>query len=92
MSINIMQKEKIDRSFYKNWITIAYPTIRAQKLTKKYNKVIARFLSSLKVTSSNFSLRKIITYTFSGFSIIFIGYILMGILTHYPPRLIGISP
>ncbi len=29
---------------------------------------------------------------FQGFSIIFIGYVIMNILTNYPPREIGISP
>jgi hypothetical protein len=57
------------------------------------NKVMRRLLFLFKVNISNaFVLREIIPYVFSGFSIIFIGYVIMNILTNYPPREIGISP
>ena len=39
-----------------------------------------------------FLFRKIISYTFSGFSIIFVGYLLIDILNNYPPIISGISP
>jgi len=39
-----------------------------------------------------FLFRKIISYTFSGFSIFFVGYLLINILNNYPPILSGISP
>lgn len=38
------------------------------------------------------TMSKIIPYAFSGFSITFIGYIIISILNNYPPREIGISP
>jgi hypothetical protein len=38
-----------------------------------------------------FLLKRIISYTFSGFSITFIGYLLINILNNYPPREIGIT-
>jgi hypothetical protein len=36
--------------------------------------------------------KKIISYTFSGFSIIFIGYLVINIVNNYPPIISGISP
>ena len=39
-----------------------------------------------------FLLKKVFSYAFSGFSIVFIGYVLINILNSYPPRVIGISP
>ena len=39
-----------------------------------------------------FLLKKVFSYAFSGFSIVFIGYVLINILNNYPPRIIGISP
>jgi len=39
-----------------------------------------------------FSYKDVIHYVFSGFSIAFIGYIIINILNNYPPRMIGISP
>ena len=50
-------------------------------------------MNMLRSNNDNaFVLRRIITYVFSGFSIIFIGYIVMNILTNYPPTEIGVSP
>jgi hypothetical protein len=37
-------------------------------------------------------LKKVFSYAFSGFSIVFIGYVLFNIINNYPPRIIGISP
>ena len=86
-----MQKEKINRPFFKYWKSIIYDLI--QKAIESQNKVIGRLLFLLKVNNSNaVILRKIIPYVFSGGSIIFIGYVLMNIFTNYPPRVIGISP
>ena len=45
-----------------------------------------------KGKSTVFLLKKVFSYAFSGFSIIFIGYVLVNILNNYPPRMIGISP
>ena len=85
-----MQKEKINRPFFKYWKPIIYDLI--QKAIESQNKVIGRLLFLLKVNNSNaVILRKIIPYVFSGGSIIFIGYVLMNIFTNYPPRVIGIS-
>lgn len=86
-----MQKEKINRPFFKYWKSITYDLI--QKAIESQNKVIGRLLFLLRVNNSNaVILRKIIPYVFSGGSIIFIGYVLMNIFTNYPPRVIGISP
>ena len=86
-----MQKEKINRHFFKYWKSITYQLI--QKVIESQNKVIGRLLFLFRVNNKNaVVLRKIIPYSFSGFSIIFIGYVVMNILTNYPPREIGISP
>ncbi|MDW3611988.1 MAG: hypothetical protein QOK90_07670 [Nitrososphaeraceae archaeon] len=86
-----MQKEKINRPFFKYWKSITYDLI--QKAIESQNKVIGRLLFLFRVNNSNaVILRKIIPYVFSGGSIIFIGYVLMNIFTNYPPRVIGISP
>jgi hypothetical protein len=86
-----MQKEKINRPFFKYWKSITYDLI--QKAIESQNKVIGRLLFLLRVNNSNaVILKKIIPYVFSGGSIIFIGYVLMNIFTNYPPRVIGISP
>ncbi len=88
-----MQKEKTNRSFFKYWKSVTYYGLRIQKVIESHNKVIGRILSLFRVNNGNtFVLRKIIPYGFSGFSIILIGYVLMNILTNYPPREIGISP
>ena len=39
-----------------------------------------------------FYLEGLFLNTFSGFSIIYIGYVVMNILMNYPPREMGISP
>ena len=84
-----MQKEKINRPFFKS---ITYE-LRIQKIREWQNKVNGRFIFLFRLNRRNeFLLRKTIAYIFSGFSIIFIGYVLMNILTNYPPREIGISP
>ena len=50
-------------------------------------------MNMLRSNNSNaVVLRRIITYVFSGFSFIFIEYIVMNILTNYPPNEIGVSP
>jgi hypothetical protein len=86
-----MQKEKINRPFLKYWKFSIYRLI--QKVIESQNKVMRRFLFLFKVNINNaFVLRNIIPYVFSGFSIIFIGYVIMNILTNYPPREIGVSP
>jgi len=86
-----MQREKINRPFLKYWKFSIYRLIK--KIIESQNKVMRRLLFLFKVNISNaFVLREIIPYVFSGFSIIFIGYVIMNILTNYPPREIGISP
>jgi hypothetical protein len=86
-----MQKEKINRPFFKYWKSITYDLI--QKAIESQNKVIGRLLFLFRVNNSTAVIfRKIIPYVFSGGSIIFIGYVLMNIFTNYPPRVIGISP
>jgi len=86
-----MQKEKINRPFLKYWKSVIYESI--QRAIKSQNKVIGRFLFLFRINNNDvFLLRKIIPYVFSGFSIIFIGYVITNILTNYPPREIGISP
>jgi hypothetical protein len=86
-----MQREKINRPFLKYWKFSIYRLIK--KIMESQNKVMRRLLFLFKVNISNaFVLREIIPYVFSGFSIIFIGYVIMNILTNYPTREIGISP
>ena len=48
-------------------------------------------LSEIISKCNAFLLKRIISYTFSGFSITFIGYLLINILNNYPPREIGIT-
>lgn len=86
-----MQKEKINRPFFKNWKSIKYE-LRIQKIREWQNKFIGRLFLFRLNRRNEFLSRKTIAYVFSGFSIIFIGYVLMNILTTYPPREIGISP
>jgi hypothetical protein len=86
-----MQKENINIPFFKCWKSITHNPI--QKILKFQKNVIGRLLFLFRINSSNDSLfRKNIPYVFSGFSIIFIAYVIMNILTNYPPREIGISP
>jgi hypothetical protein len=86
-----MQREKINRPFLKYWKFSIYRLIK--KIMESQNKVMRRLLFLFKVNISNaFVLREIIPYVFSGFSIIFIGYVIMNILTNYPTIEIGISP
>ncbi|HEX6647441.1 MAG TPA: hypothetical protein VF047_09700 [Nitrososphaeraceae archaeon] len=75
-----MQREKIDRNFLKFWKNIIHEL--SFKKTIPYRIII----------NDVFVLRKIIPYIFSGFSLTFIGYIIINILNNYPPREIGISP
>ena len=87
-----MQKEKINRPFLKYSKSIINE-LRIQKAKEWQNKFIERSIHLFREHNSNVSLfRKVISYVCSGFSIIFIGYVLMNILTNYPPRVIGISP
>ena len=48
-------------------------------------------ISTLKKDRNN-DLLKSLSYVFSGFSIIFIGYLLIDTLLNYPPKMIGVSP
>ena len=87
-----MQKSKIDIIFFKYWKIFNYE-FRTRKVIDWYNKVIERSISLFDGYNSNaFLFRKIISYTFSGFSLTFIGYLLIIILNNYPPREIGITP
>ena len=86
-----MQKEKINRPSLKCWKFSEYKLIK--KVTESQNKVIGRLPFLFRINISNaFVLKEIIPYVFSGFTIIFIGCVIMNILTNYPPREIGISP
>ena len=87
-----MQKEKINRPFLKYSKSIINE-LRIQKAKEWQNKFIERYINLFRGHNSNVSLfKKVTSYVCSGFSIIFIGYVLMNILTNYPPRVIGISP
>lgn len=85
-----MQKEKINRPFLKYWKLSKYKLIK--KVIESQNKVIERLFLFRVNISNSYVLKEIIPYVFSGFTIIFMGYIIMNILTNYPPREIGISP
>ena len=81
-----MQKEKINRPFLNYWKFISYYDFPIQKAIELQNKVIGRLLFLFRENNNNASvLRKIIPYSLSGFSIIFIGYVLMNILTNSTP-------
>ena len=87
-----MQKSKGDIIFFKYWKNIKYE-FRIQKVIDWYNKISKKLISLTDKHNSNaFLFRRIISYTFSGFSIIFIGYLLMNIFNNYPPNEIGITP
>ena len=85
-----MQKEKINRTFLKYWKLSKYKLI--QKVIESQNKIIKRLFLFRVNISNSYVLKEIIPYVFSGFTIIFIGCVIMNILTNYPPREIGISP
>lgn len=85
-----MQKEKINRPFLKYWKLSKYKLIK--KVIESQNKVIERLFLFRVNISNSYVLKEIIPYVFSGFTIIFMGYVIMNILTNYPPREIGISP
>ncbi len=90
--------EKRNRTFFEYWNSITHYELRILKAIEGYNKVIGQSpppisLSGSSRSKSNLSLfQKIISYAFSGFSIIFIGYLLLDILNNYPPRELGITP
>ena len=87
-----MQKSKGDIIFFKYWKNIKYE-FRIQKVIDWYNKVSKKPISlTNKYNNNAFLFRRIISYAFSGFSIIFIGYLLINILNNYPPYEIGITP
>lgn len=75
-----MHRVNIDRNLFKFWKNMIYEL--------SYNKTILY----RTIINDVFVTKKIIPYAFSGFSITFIGYILIDILNNYPPREIGISP
>ena len=87
-----MQKENINRPFLK-YLKSVINELRIQKVKDWQNKFIKGCFDLFRGFNSNVSLfKKVTSYVCSGFSIIFIGYVLINILTNYPPRLIGISP
>ncbi len=53
---------------------------------------VALFSLSHKGKIKPFLLKEIMSYAFSGFSIVFIIHILVNIVNNYPPKIIGISP
>lgn len=59
---------------------------------EKIDRNFLKFWKKRIIINDVFVLRKIIYYIFSGFSLTFIGYIMINILNNYPPREIGISP
>jgi hypothetical protein len=86
-----LQNIKGDIILFKYWKNIKYE-FRIQKVIDWYNKVSKKPISLTDKQNSNaFLFRRIISYTFSGFSIIFIGYLLINIFNNYPPIEIGIT-
>lgn len=87
-----MQKEKINRPLSK-YLKSIINELRIQKAKEGQNKYIERCINLFRGHNNDVSLfKKVTSYVCSGFSIIFIGYVLINILTNYPPRVIGISP
>ena len=74
-----MQREKIDKNFLKFWKNIFELSFQEK-------------FPFRTIINDIFIMRKTIPYVFSGFSIVFIGYIIINILNNYPPKEIGISP
>ena len=65
--------------------------MQREKLNRNFNKYWKNILYKLTFQKI-FSYKDIIYFMFSGFSIVFIGYIIINILNNYPPKVIGISP
>lgn len=65
--------------------------MQREKINRNLNKYWKNIIYKLTFQKM-FSYKDIIHYIFSGFSIAFIGYIIINILNNYPPRVIGISP
>ena len=63
---------------------------------KKQQSGIIKLLQDLifyqRYSSNSCLFKKIISYTFAGFSIIYIAYLLHNILNNDPPKDIGITP
>ncbi len=53
----------------------------------QFPKKISSVLDSMKQQTL-----KSLSYAFSGFSIMFVGYVLIDTFLNYPPKIIGISP
>ena len=89
-----MQKEKIDIPFFEYLKFTTSSKLRIHQSiewpSKSIEKLLFKFCKPKK--ENGFILRKIIPYMFSGFSIIFIGYLLLNIINNYPPKIIGIYP
>jgi len=92
-----MQKEKIDIPFLKYWKFNILNKSRSDKIIEWLAKCIDNLCALFSryknnnISNNYFLLKKIIPFVFSGFSIIFIGYLIMHIIINYPPREIGIS-
>lgn len=89
-----MQKEKIDIHFFEYLKFTTSSKLRAHQLIEWPSKIIEKLVFKFRKPKKHngFTLRKIIPYMFSGFSIIFIGYLLLNIINNYPPKIIGIYP
>lgn len=92
--------KKRNKTFFEYWNSITHYELRILKAIEGHNnnnKVIGQN-SSISLSASgriknDLSLfKKIISYAFSGFTIIFIGYLLLNTLNNYPPSEIGITP
>ena len=84
--------------FLKYLNNIAYYELRILKSIEENNNKVIEQNQSISISGSgrrksDLSLfKKIILYSFSGFSIIFICYLLLNILNNYPPKELGITP
>jgi hypothetical protein len=82
--------ERRNKTFFEYCSNIAHYELRILKSIEGHNKGIEQSspISLLKSSriKSDLSLLKIVSYGFSGFSIIFIGYLLLNVLNNYPPR------
>jgi hypothetical protein len=65
--------------------------MQREKLNRNFNRDWKNIFCKFTFQKM-FSYKDIIHLMFSGFSIVFIGYIIINILNNYPPRMIGISP
>lgn len=84
--------------FLKYWNSIVYNELRIPKLIGENNNKVIEQKQSISISESRRRksdlsfLKELFRILFSGFSIIFICYLLLNIVNNYPPKELGITP